>query len=161
MRRRRSHEAMSFGSSKHRVDISRGKRRKKRRRQGRSRAHHIPNICPEKVSGIDVHEGDWENVGSIKKWNYVLDKNAESLKETVESIDDENKVVTFNVVEGEIMQCYKSFKSILQVIEKGEGALVKWTIEYEKVNENAPTPDKYLDFGVGVTKDIDAHLVKA
>ncbi|CAL5354849.1 hypothetical protein CsSME_00043317 [Camellia sinensis var. sinensis] len=127
----------------------------------RSRAHHIPNICPEKVSGIDVHEGDWENVGSIKKWNYVLDKNAESLKETVESIDDENKVVTFNVVEGEIMQCYKSFKSILQVIEKGEGALVKWTIEYEKVNENAPTPDKYLDFGVGVTKDIDAHLVKA
>ncbi|KAA8532560.1 hypothetical protein F0562_032624 [Nyssa sinensis] len=127
----------------------------------RSRAHHIPNVCPEKIQGIDVHEGDWETPGSVKQWNYVLDESAESVKETVEAIDEENKTVTFNVLEGDITKHYKSFKSILQVSAKGNGGLVKWTVEYEKLKEDVPAPDKYLDFAVTVSKDIDAHLLKA
>lgn len=40
----------------------------------RRNAHHIPNICSDKVHKIDVHEGDWETPGSVKNWGYTLGK---------------------------------------------------------------------------------------
>ncbi|CAH2080676.1 unnamed protein product [Thlaspi arvense] len=128
----------------------------------RSKAHNIPNVCPQKVSAIDVHAGDWETQGSIKQWSYVVDGKSETSRETVEAIDDENKSITFNVLDGDMLQNYKSLKAFLQVTGKEDkGALVKWTIEYEKTNENAPDPDKYMDLVVSMTKDIDQHLLKA
>lgn len=84
-----------------------------------------------------------------------------SLKETVESVDDENKSITFKVVDGEIMNHFKCFKSNLQVKAKDEGSLVKWGLEYEKVNKDVPNPDAYLEFAVNVTKDIESHYLKA
>jgi hypothetical protein len=39
--------------------------------------------------------------------------------------------------------------------------LARLIIEYEKLNENIPVPDKYMDFMITVTKDIDASLTKA
>ena len=86
---------------------------------------------------------------------------AMSLKETVESVDDENKIIIFKVLEGEITKHFKIFKSHLQVKAKDQGSLVKWTIEYEKVNEDVPNPDAYLEFAVNVTKDIESHHLKA
>ncbi|KAJ9708437.1 hypothetical protein PVL29_000465 [Vitis rotundifolia] len=127
----------------------------------RRQAHHIPNICSDKVHQIDVHEGDWETPGSVKNWGYTLGGTSMSLKETVESVDDENKLITFKVLDGEIMNHFKSFKSNLQVKAKDEGSLVKWTLEYEKVNEDVPNPDAYLEFAVNVTKDIESHHLKA
>ncbi|KAH8500619.1 hypothetical protein Peur_042455 [Populus x canadensis] len=128
----------------------------------RKQNHHIPNIS-DSIHAIDLHEGDWETPGSVKQWTYTLDGNAPlCVKETVEEVDDQNKTIKFNCLEGEVLKEFKSFKAIVQVTPKaGEGSLVKWTIEFEKVNEDIPSPDAYLELAQKMTKDIDDHLVEA
>ncbi|XP_061375443.1 MLP-like protein 43 [Gastrolobium bilobum] len=129
----------------------------------RKQLHHIPNISTDKIHGAKVHQGDWENVGSVKHWDYTIEGKKTSLKEKIEAIDDANKLITYSLSDGEISGSYKSLKFTLQVIEKANGGLVKWTLQYEKLKQNivAASPDSYMDFVAKVTKDIDAHLVKA
>jgi hypothetical protein len=91
---------------------------------------------------------------------YHADGNALSLKETVEAIDEENKSITYNIVDGEVLKHYKSLKCSVQVSAKDEGSLVKWIIEYEKLNENIPAPDAYQELAIKVTKDVEAHLLE-
>lgn len=86
----------------------------------------------------------------------------QSAKEKVETIDDDNKVITYSVFDGEVGESYKSLKAILQVIDKEQGGgIVKWTFEYEKLKQDITiaSPNSYLDFSAKVTKDIDAHIV--
>ncbi|XP_057975400.1 MLP-like protein 34 [Malania oleifera] len=123
-----------------------------------SRPHHISNICPEKIQGCDIHEGEWGNESSVIYWNYVLDGKACVAKEIVEAIDKEKNSITFKVIEGELLVDYKSFKIIVQATPKGETTLVKWTFEFEKLKEHDPEPKKLLHFVVHVTKDIEDHL---
>ncbi|KAK7308726.1 hypothetical protein VNO77_42352 [Canavalia gladiata] len=129
----------------------------------RKQLHRVPNISTERVHGAKVHEGDWENVGSVKHWDYTIEGRKKSAKEKIESIDDHNKLISYSLFDGDINENYKSLKVTLQVIDKEIGGIVKWTIEYEKLKENisAASPDSYLDFAVKVSQDIDAHLVKA
>lgn len=37
----------------------------------RKQLHHVPNISSD-VHGAKVHEGDWENVGSVKHWDFTI-----------------------------------------------------------------------------------------
>ncbi|RDY03951.1 MLP-like protein 43 [Mucuna pruriens] len=129
----------------------------------RKQLHHIPNISTERVHGAKVHEGDWENVGSVKHWDYTIEGKKTNAKEKIEAIDDDNKSITYSFFDGEISESYKSLRATLQVIDKENGAIVKWTYEYEKLKENiaAASPDSYLDLATMITKDIDAHLLKA
>ncbi|XP_059659166.1 kirola-like [Cornus florida] len=123
----------------------------------RTRPHHISNICPDKVQGVGLHEGDWGTVGSIILWNYVHDGKEKIAKELIEAIDEEKKSVTFKVIEGDIIELYKSFIIIVHVDTKGESNLVTWTFEYEKLKEDVPDPDTLMDFCINVTKDIETH----
>jgi hypothetical protein len=81
----------------------------------------------------------------------------------IESIDDDNKVITYSIFDKEVSEDYKSFKGIIQVIDKEHGGgIVKWTFEYEKLKDDITgvSPDSYLNVAVKVAKEIDAHLVK-
>ncbi|KAM3753207.1 hypothetical protein ACB098_03G076400 [Castanea mollissima] len=82
-------------------------------------------------------------------------------KEIIEAIDMENKSVTFKVIEGDLLEHYKSLKLIIEVSQKDEGNLVHWIIQYEKLNEDVVDPHTLLQFVVDVTKDIDSHLAQA
>lgn len=73
-------------------------------------------------------------------------------KQTIEAIDKENKLVTFTVFGGDLMKLYKVFKMIVPVIEEGKANYVKWIMEYEKANENVPSPNILMDFGIAITK---------
>ncbi|KAL5071063.1 hypothetical protein RYX36_021950 [Vicia faba] len=128
----------------------------------RKKLHDIPNISTETVQEGRVHEGDWENVGSVTHWEYTLEGKKQSAKEKIETIDDDNKIITYSVFGGEVGESYKSLKVTIQVIDKELGGLVKWTFDYEKRKEDitAASPNSFLDFAAKVTKDIDAHLVK-
>ncbi|KAL6350831.1 hypothetical protein AAG906_031417 [Vitis piasezkii] len=101
----------------------------------RSQAHHLPNICSDKIHKIEVHEGG----------------NSMSIKETVESIDEENRSITFKVLDGEVLKEYKSYKFTAQAIPKGRA----------KASEGGPDPHNYLEFAVNITKDIESHLLNA
>jgi hypothetical protein len=90
----------------------------------------------------------------------MMTGNSEGVK-TVESIDEENKSITYKVIDGEIAKNYKVFKSTAQVTPKGNGCLVKWTIEYEKAYEDVPTPNKYNDFTANMSKAVEAYLLNA
>lgn len=37
----------------------------------RSKQYLFPKICPDLIKDVQVIEGDWESVGSIKLWSYV------------------------------------------------------------------------------------------
>ncbi|XP_054808774.1 MLP-like protein 34 [Prosopis cineraria] len=124
-----------------------------------SQLHHVKNIS-DVVHETKVHQGDWHGVGSasIKHWTYTV---VEKCKEHFEEIDHENKSLAFNLFDGDVGDKYKSLKAKLQVTDKGNGALAKWTYEYEKLREEVPPPQAYLDFATKVTKDVDAHLMNA
>ncbi|KAL1300527.1 hypothetical protein HN51_045176 [Arachis hypogaea] len=126
--------------------------------------HHVQNIC-ERVHAGKLHEGDdWHSVGgSVKHWTYVIDGKVTTSKETIESIDEKNKIVIFKLFDGDIDQRYKAFKVIFQVIENnnnGSGS-AKWIVEYEKVNDDVEAPYGYMEYFDKFTKDIDAHLLEA
>ncbi|CAI8605511.1 unnamed protein product [Vicia faba] len=127
----------------------------------RKQLGHVPNISPE-VHGNSVHEGNWENIGSVKHWEYTIEGRKHTTKEKIESIDDDNKIIKYSVYDGDVTDSYKTFKVTLQVIDRENGGLVKWTIDYEKLKEDitAASPDSYLVLFAKITNDIDAHLVK-
>ncbi|GMY18280.1 MLP-like protein 28 [Fagus crenata] len=125
------------------------------------RPHHISNVCPEKVQGVALHEGDWGKEGAVVCWDYVLDGKTSVAKAILEAIDMENKSVTYKVIEGDLMEHYKSIKLTIEVSPKDEGSLVHWIIQYEKLNEEIVDPHTLLQLAIDVTKDIDAHLTQA
>ncbi|XP_059592220.1 MLP-like protein 34 [Vitis vinifera] len=121
----------------------------------------VPKACPEKIKSIEVVEGDWKTVGSVQLWTYFIGGNTEEAKLVVERVDEENKTVTMNVVEGDIVKYFKIFKCTIQVTVKDKGSLVTWSVEYEKLNESGPAPDAYLNFAMGIVENVDAYLLKA
>lgn len=38
----------------------------------KSQMHMLPNISSDNVQHVELHEGDWETLGSVKNWNYTL-----------------------------------------------------------------------------------------
>ncbi|XP_061357320.1 MLP-like protein 43 [Gastrolobium bilobum] len=124
--------------------------------------HHVQNIT-DRIHGGKIHQGDdWHGPDSVKHWTYTIDGKVVTCKEKIEHLDEENKSMTFNLFEGDIAQQYKIFKLNVQVIDKsGGGSTAKWTIEYEKINENVEPPYGYLDYLTKVTKDSDDHLLGA
>lgn len=88
--------------------------------------------------------------------------NSETANETVEAMDEKTKSITFKAVDGAHLKVYKSVKTTVQVTAKGSTigcSSVKWSIEYEKLNEDYPPPNKYLDFVLILTKHVDAYLL--
>ncbi|TKY68677.1 MLP protein 31 [Spatholobus suberectus] len=121
--------------------------------------HNLQNISGGVHHG-KLHEGDWHDIGSVKSWTLTTEGKVETMKESIEAIDEENKLITFKFFDGEIGKNYKLFRLHVQGIDKEEGgSIAKWTIEYEKLNEDIPPPYRYLDVITTTTTDIDAHHV--
>lgn len=81
-------------------------------------------------------------------------------KEKIEVADDANKLVSYTVTEGELLSFYKSFRPTLQVASKGDGAVLKWTVEFEKVNDEVPDPELIQEMALQTFKELDAYLLK-
>lgn len=123
-----------------------------------NRPHHISNVSPELIQGCDLHEGAFGKQGSKICWRYTLDGKALVGKEILELIDEENKIIRFNVIEGDILKEYKYFVLTYQVIPKGEEkSLVKWIFEYQKLHPGVPEPTSLMDALVRLAKEIDDH----
>ncbi|RYR00074.1 hypothetical protein Ahy_B07g088131 isoform D [Arachis hypogaea] len=85
-----------------------------------------------------------------------------TFKERIEAIDEEKKLIKYSIFDGDIGQNYKLFKDNVQVTEtNNESASVKWTIEYEKINEDVKSPYGYLEFLEKSTIEVGDHLHKA
>ncbi|KAL0700752.1 hypothetical protein Bca4012_056874 [Brassica carinata] len=109
------------------------------------RPHHVSNATPGKVQGCELHD----------------DGEARVAKEKIEAVEPEKNLITFSVIEGDLMKAYKSFVITIQVTPKhgGEGSVVHWHFEYEKINEEVAHPESLLQFAVEMSKEIDEHLL--
>ncbi|KAL7090788.1 hypothetical protein ACP275_12G064000 [Erythranthe tilingii] len=123
----------------------------------RERPHHISGMSPDVVQNVDLHEGEWGTVGSVIFWNYTHDGKECVGKNIIEAIDEEKRLVTFNMVEGDLMELYKTFKTTIHVDTDGEDNLVTWTLDYEKLNEDVTEPHSLMDLCIKMTKDIESH----
>ncbi|KAF3631308.1 putative MLP-like protein 34-like isoform X2 [Capsicum annuum] len=126
----------------------------------RHKPHQLPNVVPQTIQAVDLHEGDWGTVGSVVNWNYTLEGKEKVVKVVIEDIDEEKRLVTFKAFEGNLIEEYKTFKATVHIESEGENSLVIWTVEYEKQNEDDPEPFCYLQLAVNLTKDVDAHHIK-
>ena len=128
----------------------------------KSEAHHVPKTSQTgSITGVAVHEGDWETEGSIKIWNYAIEGEVGTFKEKIE-LDDVNKAIILNGLEGDVFQYYKSFKPVYQFTQKNDGSsIAKVSIEYEKLSEQVADPNKYIRLMTNIVKDLDAHFIKA
>ncbi|XP_019413874.1 PREDICTED: MLP-like protein 43 isoform X3 [Lupinus angustifolius] len=124
--------------------------------------HHVQNVS-DKVHHTKVHEGDWHSVGSVRNWTYVVDGKVTRAKEKFEVIDEEKKTLVMKIFDGDVSNQYKLFKVTLQLndTKDNDGAIIKWTIDYEKLNREIAPPYGHLRYLYKITEDIDAHLLKA
>ncbi|AEE35132.1 Polyketide cyclase/dehydrase and lipid transport superfamily protein [Arabidopsis thaliana] len=112
-----------------------------------------------KLSSL-LHEHIGDGCKGTKNWTLSVDGKVEKMKERVE-IDEANKSMTVFVFEGDVMENYSSFTCNLQIIPKLHGrSIARWSWEYEKLNADSPAPNKYMDFAVYLTKDIESNLLK-
>ncbi|XP_051149284.1 MLP-like protein 34 [Andrographis paniculata] len=124
----------------------------------RHNPHQVSGITPDKIQSCDLHDGDWGTHGSTIFWKYKHDGKEKVAKEIVE-VDEEKKCVTMKVVEGDLLDLYKTFTAHVRV-DTGNGAsshFVTWEFEYEKLNDDVEDPISLLQLLIQMTKEIDSH----
>jgi hypothetical protein len=125
------------------------------------RPHHLPNVSGNNIQGVELHEGEWGEPGSVLFCNYFHDGEHKVLKQIVESVDEENKSIAFRVIEGDLMKEYKTFLHSISVTPKESGSNVHWILEYEKINEQVAHPETLLELVKELSKDLDSHFTGA
>uniref|UniRef100_A0A3Q7IG93 Bet v I/Major latex protein domain-containing protein n=1 Tax=Solanum lycopersicum TaxID=4081 RepID=A0A3Q7IG93_SOLLC len=63
--------------------------------------------------------------------------------------------MTFNFIEGYMNELYNSMIVILNAKENW----ITWSMLYEKLNENIHEPLDFMDFLIGLIKDLATHHV--
>ncbi|CAK9144389.1 unnamed protein product [Ilex paraguariensis] len=116
----------------------------------RYRPHHIKNMSPGNVQGV-INQS---------YWCVNIDGKENVAKKMIQAIDEEKKSVTFKLIEGDLMELYNTFIATVHVDTKGENNLVKWTFEFEKLNEGVEDPNTLMNLCLAITKDIEAYHLK-
>nr|Q06394.1 RecName: Full=Major latex protein 146; Short=MLP 146 [Papaver somniferum]AAA19244.1 major latex protein [Papaver somniferum] len=123
--------------------------------------HHedLPSVIPHIYTSVKAVEGHGTTSGCVKEWGYILEGKPLSCKEKT-TYNDETRTIHHMVVAGDLMNDYKKFDATLVVNPKsnGHGCIVKWTIDYEKMNEDSPVPFGYLACYQQITEDLSSHL---
>ncbi|OMO99733.1 hypothetical protein COLO4_13118 [Corchorus olitorius] len=124
--------------------------------------HHVFNTCNDKIHACDLHEGEYGKVGSIVVSHYTHDGVKKVAKDVIEAVDEAKNAITFRVIEGDLLKEYKTFLFHIQGTPKsdGNGCIVHWILEYEKLHDGVDHPETLLQFVADVSKDIDAHICK-
>ncbi|KAL6562613.1 hypothetical protein OROGR_003620 [Orobanche gracilis] len=121
----------------------------------------FPKALSHHYKSIEVLQGDGKSAGSLRLVNYQpgLPEITKAAKEKIEEVDDENKTLSYSVIEGDVLKYYKNFKASLRVSSKGDGSLVKWWCEFDKASEEVPNPDLVRDFAIKNFQDLDAYII--
>nr|XP_004237497.1 MLP-like protein 34 [Solanum lycopersicum] len=117
--------------------------------------HHIRNISPKLINHCEIHEGEIGKIGTVLSWKYIDDGKEKFLKEEIKHIDPQKKSITWEVIEGDVLELYNFF--IITTSSEHQWTTV--TFEYEKKTENIPEPLSFLDYFVNVMKDMEGHLL--
>ncbi|KAI3952506.1 hypothetical protein MKW92_009133 [Papaver armeniacum] len=123
--------------------------------------HHedLPNAIPHIVSSVKAVEGHGTTSGCIKEWGYMHEGKTLSCNEKT-TYNDETRTICHSIFEGDLMNDYKKFDATLVVDPKdnGHGSIVKYILDYEKINEDSPVPIHFLALCNQVTEDLNTYL---
>lgn len=82
-------------------------------------------------------------------------------KEKIDGVDEADKLVTYSIIDGDLLKYYKNFNGSIKVIPKGDGSLVKWSCGFEKASDEIPDPHVIKDFAIQNFKELDEFILKA
>ncbi|KAH7533828.1 MLP-like protein 34 [Ziziphus jujuba] len=104
--------------------------------------------------------GDAITTGTIMSWKYDLGNGPISVKVKAEAIDEE-KSIAFVVFDGDLLKLYNTFNTKIHIFKASNGsAQAKWSIEFDRANQNAPNPNENLDLAIKIFKGVDAYLLQ-
>ncbi|KAI3889331.1 hypothetical protein MKX03_004746 [Papaver bracteatum] len=125
-------------------------------------ATQLPKLLPNIFKSVVIVEGDGTSVGSIRVWIYEVEGKEMTAKERLAMVDKEKRSITYELIEGELMNYYKAMTVKLDVVPKqgaaGNANLVTWSLEFEKVNEDIPNPTAYIDALKLTTMEMSSQL---
>ncbi|MED6143643.1 hypothetical protein PIB30_007946 [Stylosanthes scabra] len=119
---------------------------------------------PSDYKSIQIIQGDGKVPGSIYKTTlgqgYELVK---TVTERIEGVDEENRTITYSVIDGEVLKYLKSYKGFISVTPKEDdnGSIVKWCCEYEKASQDVPEPIFIKEFATKIFPKVDDYLLSA
>ncbi|KAK6152836.1 hypothetical protein DH2020_012475 [Rehmannia glutinosa] len=117
----------------------------------------LTKIVPQLFQSVKVIDGNKGQAGGVIQYELLILGKAMTAKVKTEAINDEEKSISFVILEGDIMELYKSFKAKVTV---GDGTAM-WCLEFEKANDSAPNPDQYATLAVEITKGLDLYLLNS
>lgn len=88
----------------------------------------------------------------------TIDGKVTKCQESIESVDAANKRISYKLFGGDFGNKYKVFKLIFEAIDKESGAIIKWTIEYERIGKEVDPPYGYIEYLHTGSGEIDGHL---
>lgn len=91
----------------------------------------------------------------------IVDGKQKVGKDILEAIDKEKRSLTFNMIEGDLLELYKVFKIDFHVETHHGIDLVTWTLDYEKLKDDVEEPLTFLGALINLSKDIESYHLKA
>lgn len=91
----------------------------------------------------------------------IVDGKQKVGKDILEAIDKEKRSLTFNMIEGDLLELYKVFKIDFHVETHHGIDLVTWTLDYEKLKDEVEEPLTFLGALINLSKDIESYHLKA
>ncbi|KAI3887804.1 hypothetical protein MKW92_024583 [Papaver armeniacum] len=121
----------------------------------------VPKALPQIYKSVKVIEGDGDYSGCVKEWDYVS-AGSPLIVEEQTTYMDETMTVCHSVVGGALKKDYKKFNLILAVSpnskDDGCGGTVRFSIEYEKNNEDSPAPITYIALCQKIIEGMNSYL---
>ncbi|KAI3897903.1 hypothetical protein MKX03_034274 [Papaver bracteatum] len=128
----------------------------------------LPRYAPQNIHNVQILSGEGEiRLGSVSVWDYVLDDKPSGVrtKTKTTAMDHKNMSVTFTVLDGYLSDDYTSFSNTLTITTPTQrdgnyNCLVKWSVQFQKANENVADPTYFMKMHEDFTKEMDANLLK-
>ncbi|KAL5063169.1 hypothetical protein RYX36_024906 [Vicia faba] len=122
----------------------------------------FPKAFPNDYKSIEILEGDGKSVGSVRLITFGEGSPlVKIIKEKIDVVEDSERTLTYSVIDGDILKYFKKFKGDISVTPKGDGSLVKWSIEYEKNSEEVPEPEIIKEFALKTFLKVDDYILNA
>ncbi|KAG6607009.1 MLP-like protein 34, partial [Cucurbita argyrosperma subsp. sororia] len=123
------------------------------------------NLLPQYFSSIQLVGGANFSPDCIIQFKYSLGGRSLSANVKIKAVDDGKKLLAYNVIEGDVLKHYKVFEVRMEVVNGGTskgggGSFAKWSVVFEKANENVAAPEDYLEWFVKISKGVDAYFYK-
>eukprot|EP00252_Welwitschia_mirabilis_P005548 TRINITY_DN1600_c0_g1_i1.p1 TRINITY_DN1600_c0_g1~~TRINITY_DN1600_c0_g1_i1.p1 ORF type:complete len:155 (-),score=13.50 TRINITY_DN1600_c0_g1_i1:225-689(-) len=125
----------------------------------------LPKAMPSFYDSIQVIEGDGRSPGSVRLVKYTKDVPTMTFsKERLLALDEGKMSVAYEVIEGEMLNLYKSFRPTVQISpgSAADSCIVKWSVEYEGANAQLSPPEEPpKDSARNTFKAIEQFLVSS